>query len=90
MAPKKSKKSKKKKEVTPDEEKIKQLKSENEMLKVTLSGQTKLADSVVTYSLNNKFTKTQAKTERDDWHEKLTETEKKYQQNKNFGHGKLL
>ena len=47
MAPKaKSKKTKKKKEVTPDEEKIKQLKSENEMLKITLSSQTKLADSV--------------------------------------------
>ena len=47
MAPKsKSKKPKKKKEVTPDEEKIKQLKSENDMLKITLSSQTKVADSV--------------------------------------------
>ena len=46
MAPKKSKKSKKKKEVTPDEEKIKQLKSENEMLKVSLSSQSQIALSV--------------------------------------------
>ena len=47
MAPKsKSKKPKKKKEVTLDEEKIKQLKSENDMLKITLSSQTKVADSV--------------------------------------------
>ena len=50
MAPKKSKKSKKKKEVTPDEEKIKQLKSENEMLKVSLTSQSQIALSVSWFS----------------------------------------
>ena len=90
MAPKaKSKKTKKKKEVTPDEEKIKQLKSENEMLKITLSSQTKLADSVSSMNWNFLLFFYKAKFERNEWHDKLLETEKKYQQNKNFGHGNI-